>query len=228
MLVLAAACYTEVAAPSASAMPSLSVTGEGRVSAPADTAVLDVGVSLVRDTVAEARDAAAAAMTRLRDSLEANGVTEDEITTTQFNVFPEFDFREDQQTIRGFRVINIVSARVTDIADAASVIDAAILATGDDVTVNGIRFTIDDPEPLLVEARALAVADANARAAELAGLADVAVGDLLTISESGGAQPIPFAFAESAAVDIGGGGPTPIDGGELTISVSVFAVFAIE
>lgn len=168
VIVLAAACTTEVTAPDGESVPSLSGTADGQVSAPADTAVLDLGVSVVQDGVAQARDAAADAMHRLRDSLECHGVAAD-IATTQFNVFPEFDFRGEQQTIRGFRVINIVSARVRDVTAAADVIDAAIAAAGDDVTVNGIRFTIDDPEPLLAEARALAVADAERRAAELAG-----------------------------------------------------------
>ena len=225
---LAIACSPDVTVESGDSASTLSVNGQGSVSAPADTAVLDIGVNVVRDTVAEARDDAATAMGRLRDSLAANGIDDDDIATTQFNVFPEFDFRGETQEIRGFRVFNTVMVRIRDLDRAAEVIDEAIVAVGDEVTVNGIRFTIDETGPMLAQAREAAVVDARARAEELADLADVELGALTSISESGGGgEPFPFALEEAAAFDIGGA-PSPIDGGEVSVTVNISVVFAIE
>ena len=228
VVLLGAACTTEVRNEGgAVAEPSLSVTGEGRVSAAADVAVLDVGVSVVRDSVGEARADAAEAMEAVRASLRASGVADGDVVTVQFNVFPEFDFREEGQTLRGFRVTNVVSARIRDIDDASRVIDEAIVTAGDNVVVNNISFTIDDSTALADQARELAIEDARRKAQVLADLAEVELGDLLNVGESGGAGPPALAFAE-AALPRGGGGPTPIDGGEVTVALSVFLTFAIE
>lgn len=226
--VLVIACSPDVTVESGDSAPTLSVNGHGSVSAPADTAVLDIGVNVVRDTVAEARDDAATAMTRLRDSLAGNDIDDEDIATTQFNVFPEIDFRGETQEIRGFRVFNTVMVRIRDIDRSAEVIDEAIVAVGDEVTVNGIRFTIDETGPMLAQAREAAVADARAKAEELADLADVELGALTSISESGGGgDPFPFVLEEAQSLDIGGA-PSRIDGGEVSVTVNVSVVFAID
>ena len=52
------------------------VTGSGSVTGEPDIATLDLGVSVEKETVAEAREEAASAMTALIASLKANNVAE--------------------------------------------------------------------------------------------------------------------------------------------------------
>jgi hypothetical protein len=76
------------------------------------------------------------------------------------------------------------------------------------------------------EARELAVADAEAKAAELATLNQVQVGDVVSISEvigGGGFFPGPVAQAEFG---LGGGGP--ISPGELELNVQLQITYTIE
>ncbi len=232
-MVVAAACTTvkEVGGDrGAAARNILSINGEGRVSGAPDVARVDLGVSVLRDTVAQAQDEAARAMAAVLDTLQDNGVDEDDISTTSFNVFPEFDFTERGQTLRGFRVLNSVSVLIRDIDSAGDVIDDAIAAAGDVVVVNSITFTIEDPTPLLDQARELAVADARRKAEALAGLNDVSLGPVVAISESGALPSASVAFdgRGAFAIEQAAFAPTPISGGQIEVFLSVFVTYALE
>ena len=205
----------------------ISVTGSGTVSVTPDVAIINLGVEVSRPTVARARAEAADAMEAIRESLADNGVEDRDIATQFFNIFPQFDFREEgPPTITGFTVSNQVQIKVREIDDVSDVLDDAIAAGGDAVRVNGISFTVDEPEQHFAEARRLAMEDARTRAEELAELADVRLGDVRSVSESFGG-PIPFAEARFGLDQAVGGGPSPISPGETQISLTVFVVYEI-
>ena len=95
--------------------------------------------------------------------------------------------------------------------------------------VNGISFSIEDPTPLVDQARELAVQRAQDKADALAELSDIKLGSIIKVSESGGVPPptvgLGGAFAEERAFQAGN---TPIQGGDITVSVYVYVTFAIE
>ena len=203
----------------------ISVSGQGSVAAVPDTALVSLGVSLSRDSARQAREDAARAMSALLDSLKSNGVDESDIKTTQFSISPEIDFRPGgEQVIIGYRVTNIVSAKVRDLDRVGEIIDEAVDAVGDPIQVSGITFTIDDPKALLSQARAEAMADAKAKAQELADLAEVDLGRPIFISESSVGPPVFFrAPVPAAALEAF----TPIEPGQLEIAVAVQVTYAI-
>src|SRR4030042_730257 len=131
----------------------ISVSGEGKVSGAPDVAVLTLGVSALAPTVKDARDQAATAMNGVVDSIKGNGVDDKDIQTTQFSIYPEYDYRGDTQELRGFRVTNIVTVKIRNIDNTSKVIDDAVAAGGDLTGIQGLDFTIDDPSELRDEAR---------------------------------------------------------------------------
>jgi uncharacterized protein YggE len=204
----------------------ISVSGRGSATAVPDTVILGLGVSTSRDTARQARDDAASAMSALLDSLKSNGVEGDDIKTTQFSISPEIDHPPNgEQVIRGYRVTNIVSAKVGDLERVGEIIDEAVDAVGDPIRVSGITFTIDNTEELLSQARADAMADAKAKAQQLANLADVDLGRPIFIGESSGGGPGPFFPAPISGV--AAEAVTPIEPGELEIIVAVQVTYAI-
>lgn len=207
----------------------ISVSGTGSVSVTPDIARLDVGVEVTGDTVADARGRAADAMAGVMDALEDNGVdVEADVQTRFFNIYPQYNYRSDETPeIIGFTVSNQVTVTVRDIDTASDVLDAAIEAGGDAVRVNGITFTVDEPEQYMDEARADAIANARARAQTLADAAGIDLGAVRTISESTsffGDQR--FAVPE-AAFDGAGGAPSPISPGEQELTVNVSVVYEV-
>ncbi len=98
---------TEVTvAPSGDLVGGISVTGTGTVTVMPDIAILQLGVEVTSDSVGDARDEAAEAMDRVRESLAEHDVDDDDIRTTSFNIFPQYDFRSEQRRLIGFTVNN--------------------------------------------------------------------------------------------------------------------------
>ena len=205
----------------------IAVSGSGSVSVTPDIARIDVGVEVMASTVAAARGQAADAMDAVMAALKDNGVDEVDVRTRSFNIYPQYNYRDDEAPeIVGFTVNNQVTVTVRDIDNASTVLDAAIQAGGDSVRVNSISFTVEDPEQFLDEARAEAVATAHARAETLAEAAGIELGRVRSISESTSFSNQRFAIPE-AVFDSAGGGATSISPGEQELSVNVSVVFNV-
>lgn len=203
----------------------ITMGGLGEARAAPDTGYLQVGVEVTRDTVAEARDAAAEAAGEVIASLKDNDVDEADIRTSDLSIYPRYDYRNgDEPQITGYVVTNRVSVVVRDLDAFSAIFDDAVAAGGDDTRVSGVRFDIEDRETVLMEARALAMADARQKAEQLADLGNVDLGDPLSISESSSGGSVP-AFRDDAAED---GGATPIEPGQTTVTVTVSVRYAIE
>ncbi len=207
----------------------LSVSGEGRVSAAPDMAVLGLGVSAKASTVKAASSQVQEAMSDLLDSLEDNGIQEKDIQTRSFSIYPEYDYRNNEQILTGYRVTHMLQVKVRDIDKAGEVIDDAVEAGGDLLQVQSISFTIDDTTALRSEAREEAVADAQAKADELATLAGVTLGKPTYITESiSMPYPQPY-YGRVAGITMEEAAPaTEISAGELEVVVNVYITYAIE
>jgi uncharacterized protein YggE len=207
----------------------ITVGGQGTATAPPDTATITLGVSALAETVAAARDEAAAALTAMIDSMRANGIAEDDIQTQNLSIYPEYDFRDDQQVLRGFRVSNTVTAILRDIDITSKVVDDAVAAGGDSTQIESLVFGIDDPEQLQKEAREKAVADARQRAETLASAGGVSLGEPRSITETSYQPPVIYETSGRAAADTAQPVPsTPIEPGELDVIIDVTVTFAIE
>ena len=202
------------------------VTGEGEVMAVPDIATLRLGIAAQAATVAEAQSEATEAMTKVMDTLIDNGVAENDIQTQHFSIYQvtRWDREIEEEVVIGYRVTNMVTAKIRDIDKAGTIIDAVAEAGGDLTRIDGISFSVDDPSAYYEEAREKAMADAKAKAEQLATLAGVTLGKPTYISE-GTQIPPPIYFrgadAEMAAPS------TPISPGEMEISLTVQVVYAI-
>ena len=205
------------------------VTGQGEVSVEPDIAVLSLGIESEGKSVAAARDRAAAAMNDVMDTLSSNGVADKDIQTQYFNIqqVRRWDRETEEEVVTGYRVTNTVTVTIRDIEKVGTIIDAVTDAGGDLTRINGINFSIDDPDEYYEEARKEAVADAKKKAEQLAKLANVSLGAATYISE--GMFYAPVARAEMAVgYDEGASYSTSISPGELDISLSIQIAYAIK
>ncbi|MCZ6677664.1 MAG: SIMPL domain-containing protein [Candidatus Poribacteria bacterium] len=205
---------------------TIQVTGNGSVFDEPDIVVLNLGVSVERQSVKEAREEAADAMQKVIDSLKDNGVLEQDLQTQQFSIQQQFDFTDGRREFRGYRVTNNVSAKVRDLDTIGQTIDDAAEAGGDLVQIQSIRFGIDDTTALRELARKNAMQDAQAKATTLATAGGVELGKPISIIESSGSFVPPFAergFGEADALS-----STPIETGQLQVTVTVSVVYEIK
>ena len=210
----------------------ISVTGRGEVTTMPDLVILNVGVEARALTVAGAQADAAEAMDRVMTALVARNVEDKDIQTRFFNISPEYQWndREREQELVGYVVRNQLTVKLRDVETVGPVIDDVVVAGGDLVRVEGIRFTVDDTTALEIQARELAVQALTAKAQQFATLTGVQLGSPLSLSESGGFAPQiqnldARVFAEAAAAPAAIS--TPISGGELTVTVTVQGTFSI-
>jgi uncharacterized protein YggE len=207
----------------------ISVSGIGKITVTPDTAVINMGVQVEGLTVTVAQQAAAAAMDKVMVALKADGIADTDIKTTGYSVYPVYNYDSGKTpAITGYSVSNTITVKVRSVGDAGSVLDDVATAAGNDIRINNISFTIDNPEQYNEEARALAMADALQRAQQLADLGGVELGKPAYITESGGYTPQPPIYYDSRA---GAAVPeivTPISPGETELQLSVQVVYNIQ
>jgi hypothetical protein len=224
-----AACTAVEAAPrseSPAAPRAITVIGEGKVSLKPDLAMINVGAEARANTVSEAKAEVDAQMASIAAALEEAGVDEKDIQTSHYSIYyeqepmpvmPEGSALENRG---GYRVSNMVRVTVHDVDKAGDVLDAVVQAGANQVS--GVNFTVSDESTWQSEARAKAMADARSRAQELADLAQVELGQVLSVSEVIGSSLVPMMAAERG---LGGGGIAP---GELELGTQIQVTFAIQ
>ena len=215
------------------------VTGTGQITMEPDLAILDLGVETIEMTVAEANGAAATAMDAIMQSLMENGVEERDIQTHNFDVRPRYEYveieengrRSNRQELVGYRVRNNLTARIRDLDSVGVVIDQVITAGGDATRFDDLTFTVEDTSELMSELREKAVMDAMTKAQQIADTAGVGLGSLGYITDSlatsGGFDDFDRFGYETMALQAAAPA-TSISSGELEVSLTVHAAFAIQ
>lgn len=135
-------------------------------------------------------------------------------------------FVEREQVILGYNVTNQLSVKVRELASIGPIIDNVTEAGGDLIRFQGVNFTIEDTKDLQDQARVAAVQDLMAKAGQIADLAGVELGNLVFITDTSG--PMVSRIVRQARVEFAAAGaPTPIQVGELNVTVSLQAAFNI-
>lgn len=202
-------------------MRQVSVLGHGEVKARPDTATIQIGI----DTeAANAKDALAQNNTQaqaLQQKLAELKIDTKDIQTSNFSISPTYG--NDGRQVTGYRVSNIVTVTIRNLDSAGTLLDQVVQAGANNIY--GISFSVADTQKLMEQARQAAMADAKARATQLATAGGAAVGDVLIISENVSAPPVPMPMLDRAAAQ--GAPSVPVQAGEQSISIDVQATFAL-
>jgi len=204
------------------------VSGQGKVTAVPDIATLRLGIEAEEASVAEAQTQAAEAMESVMTSLAENGVAEKDIQTQYFSIrrITKWDRVKEEEVVTGYRVTNMVTAKIRDIDKIGTIIDAVAEAGGDLTRIDSIGFSVDDPSDYYDEARQEAMAEAKDKAEQLAELAGVTLGKPTYISEGIQVPPVIRAAVYEVEV-VAAPSVTPISPGETEISLTVQVAYAI-
>jgi uncharacterized protein YggE len=202
---------------------TVTVAGVGTVSATPDQADITTGVVTQAPSAAQALAANSQAMERLLQALGGLGIASRDIQTTNISVSPQRRPPKEGQPpeIVAYEVTNQVRMKVRDLSRLGRVLDQQV-GQGANL-VYGIHFGLQEPTPLLDEARKRAMTDARRKADLYAGAAGLKVGRVLSVQEAGVALPRPEPTPRvmmSAAV--------PVAPGEQEIQASVTVTFTLE
>jgi uncharacterized protein len=192
---------------------SITVSGIGTVESTPNEAQMSFGVESRRATAKAAVAANADDMRRLINALRQAGARE--IATQWVSVYPT---SSEDGSIDGYSASNSVSA-VTDVGDAAALIDVAAEAGANQISGPGMSSS--NAEELYRRALTDAVAEARERAEVLARAAGRGLGDISAIVEGAGPSPLPY--AERLAADATAS--TPIVPGQQETTATVTVTF---
>lgn len=209
---------------------TISVSGEGKATAVPDIAELSFGVIVQRQqTAKQAMDMLGKSMQAVLDAVKKAGVPAEDIRTESLSLNPAYDWKDGQQTMRGFDASQSLRVKVRDLDIVSDVLAAATNAGANQA--GGVSFIVDDPEKSRAQAREEAIVQAREKAKILAGQLGMRLGKIKNFSEGGGGFP-PIMYArETMAMDkgMGGGGvmPTPLPAGEQEVSVQVTITYEL-
>lgn len=205
---------------------TITVEAEGRVTAKPDIAMTRMGMSIEGVTVADAQAENSRVMNELLQKLQALGVDEEDIQTTDYTIFPQYEYSEENgRTLRGYQVSQNVTVKIREIDNAN-----AVLALAGEVganNVSGIDFTLDDKDVYVEQAREEAMQQLREKAQALATMLGVRVVGVVSYDEfeAGGADHTYPVLREAYAL---GGAAPQIESGSTDIVMTVRAVLEIQ
>lgn len=206
----------------------LTVSGQGEVYLTPEIAYINIGVRSQSADVKKALDDNNAQSDSVTAALKELGVAEEDIQTTNFNIYPLQEYSPTGEIIGVSYVIeNTVLVIVRSLENLGNTMDVVVQSGAN--TINSIRFDVTDRTSAVSEARKLAVEDARRQAQELAGAAEVELGELVAVNVYSAGSPMPMYEG-----GMGGGGAmmpssgVPISAGQLVLTAEATLTYEIK
>ena len=199
--------------------PQIVVSGRGEIKVSPDRATVQISVQTRATTAAAAATENATKLQAVLGALRALGLTNDQLSTINYNVYPEQRYVPDKEpVIVGYNVTNTVLVDVRRLNQVGPVIDAALSHGANMIT--SLQFYASNTEAARRSAIASAIEKARADADVAARAANGSLGGLLEINISAYSPPPPRPMMMKAA-GIAAQADTPINAGEETLTVEV-------
>jgi uncharacterized protein YggE len=208
----------------------ITVKGKGKISAVPDTVWVSSGVNTQAKTAAEALNKNNNLMQAIIRAIKEANIEVKNIQTSVFNVHPVYDYSRSPSPpeLTGYQVANTVTVKITDVNKLAELLDN-LVASGSN-QISGIKFGFDDDKELLDEARKDAINNARKSALLYAQVANVNVGDVVSINEldTNLPQPVYRLTEMDQAKMMTSSGSVSVMSGEQVISISVTVVYELK
>jgi uncharacterized protein YggE len=212
---------------------TISVSGQATTFVEPDRLNIRFGIEVQKPTAKEALDENSAQMNKVIEAIKSAGINDDEITTSQFSIYPVYESYQEKETgiykqrLTGYSVSNIIQVKTPKLDLVSEIIDAAVDSGVN--RVDSVWFSLSEKKQQQVSDDLLAEAIKNARSkAEkaLVPLDHQIIGVKYVSLSDGGYYPPPmpyygamdFAMEKSA---------TPIFSSDQQVSASATVVFLI-
>ena len=161
----------------------ITVNGTGEVRVSADTAIISLGVNARDKDVLKAQQRVNETIAAIRTALIEQGVKEENINTDFINIYPLYDYSNDQEQLAAYNASSTLAIKVTDMESVGTLIDVCFAAGAN--TLNGISFSASETEEAKTEVMKKAVTDAKKKAEILAEASGLKITGIEIISEGG-------------------------------------------
>ncbi len=206
---------------------TITANGTGQVFLTPDIAYITVGVRSEGKAAAETVASNNEAAEKLVQALRASGIEAKDIRTSNFSIYPQQQYNPQGQPTGEITYVveNSLYVTVRDLDAIGDILDEAVQAGAN--SIYGIQFDVANKEQQLGAARKAAVENARQVAEELAEAAGVELGEVQAVTTSSGGYPGPI-YGMGGAVAREAAASVPVQTGELSFTVDVTMVFAIQ
>jgi uncharacterized protein YggE len=210
----------------------ISVSGTASVSVMPDKADIFVKIASLEDRAADAQRVNAESTTRVIAALEKAGVTEEDIETSSFRLYPKQKWDEDEETyeIVGYEVIHILKVETLNVKEVGDVVDKAVEAGADGVDSVSFSLTKERYKDVTAQALEAASLDAQNKSKAISERLDVRVGKISRISESNLFYETYEYYPRDAEIEYAVAAPEPatsISPGEVEVRANIELVYEI-
>ncbi|GEM_PF-6778775 len=201
---------------------TITVTGTGSATGMPDRLSMTLGVQTQSSSASAALARDNRETRALIGVLEQAGVASPHIQTTGLELNPAYD---SSGNVTGYQASDQVTATLSHLEGAGTLIDDAASKVGNDITFSGLSFSVSNPVALGFVARQRAVRAAAEDAKAIASAAGVRLGPLCSATDDGASQsPPPIAPNLPAAV-AARAAPAPVQPGQQSVSARVTLVY---
>ncbi len=204
---------------------TVSFSGEGKVTAKPDIAVISASIVTQAVDSKSAQDNNSTRSNAVSAFLKKQGIDDKDIKTSGYNIVPQYKYPPyvGQPTIIGYQVTQSYEIKVRDLTKISAILDGLVTAGANQV--NNLGLQIENPDALKSQARKLAIDDAKEKATELEKQVGISLGKIINFTEGSNGYPVPM--YESAMLGKGGGGPS-VPTGENDIVINVTITYQIK
>jgi uncharacterized protein YggE len=212
---------------------TISVSGDGKVTATPDLATVNIGVTSQATTATDAKNQNDKKIQQVIDFIKSQGVDQKDIATTDYNLNPQYNYGAGTApTITGYELDQTVTVKVHGVDKDASVMNKVIDGSVNNGAnqVNGVSLSIENPDALQQQAQTLAIAAAKQKAQALAQAAGLSLGKVVSVSESNVnvPGPIPYAMDASAGMALAKSAAPDIQTGSQEIDETMTVTYEVK
>lgn len=202
----------------------LAVVGEGKVEVTPDTAYVNAGITVDNQAnVSEVQTIINTVNNKIIDGLGKLEIKKADIKTSNYSISPNYKYENNSNSISGYNGNATVQVKVRNTQLVSQVIEAVTSAGANQI--QGVSFSIDNPDIYREEARDKAIANAKDQAEKMAKNLGINLGKITNIVESSPEQPVALTNTAYSA-EIGGGPVAPVvEPGSQTVSSVVTLYF---
>lgn len=195
---------------------SMTVFGTGSISAMPDVLTIRLDVVTEHLDLTIAQQFNAEKISRVLQAITERGIPRENIRTVEYTIQPKYDYQNGEQLFTGYEVTHGLLIEIRDINEAGKIIDSAVQLGVN--RVGNIQLQIKNPQPIYLQALALAMRDAEKKAQTIAQTLHITLNPKpISITEITPQQAQPFLALNKTS--------TQIESGQIIIQATVQLVY---
>ncbi len=205
---------------------TITVSGKGKIERVPDLAEMTISVFSKSFDLKKAQEENSIKANAIINFLSQQGIKKEDIKTSQYNIYPQYDYSQYGRKFLGYEIRNSLNVKVRDFGKIGLIIEKAVELGANEVY--NLIFTIDKKEEVQNEARKKAIDNAREKAKVLADQLGVVLVRITNFSENSDYDlERSFYITEKTGI-VGGSNEMPqIEPGQNEIKSSVSITYEI-